>query len=83
MREFRPYGSVRGARSDARPYRDQVGGARNPWKREGKEGLPHPGPGGKGWGVRAAALVSRVPRRSRRAFAAGSGMRGWGGVQKP
>jgi hypothetical protein len=22
MREFRPYGSVRGARSDARPYRD-------------------------------------------------------------
>jgi len=25
MREFRPYGSVRGARSDARPYRDQSG----------------------------------------------------------
>jgi chromatin segregation and condensation protein Rec8/ScpA/Scc1 (kleisin family) len=24
MREFRPYGSVRGARSDARPYRDHV-----------------------------------------------------------
>jgi hypothetical protein len=23
MREFRPYGSVRGARGDARPYRDR------------------------------------------------------------
>jgi hypothetical protein len=23
MREFRPYGSVRGARGDARPYRDK------------------------------------------------------------
>jgi len=24
MREFRPYGSVRGARNDARPYRDHI-----------------------------------------------------------
>jgi len=28
MREFRPYGSVRGARSNARPYRDSPIGAK-------------------------------------------------------
>ena len=32
MRESRTYGSVRGARSNARPYRDEIPDGRAPWR---------------------------------------------------
>jgi len=38
--------------------------------------IPHPDAGGKGWGARAASLVSLRPAPFRRAFASGARTRG-------